>query len=763
MMNRDIKFNFRQRAALAIAANMAVLQYEHAEITQHFVNLTQNLSYTKSLACSIFNDNKGLLYYLRNYFSHAEHDEILALDANVKAFYENLYENVKQQLLGQNASSVAEARYKNERKETVLEYIAGDKLTTFPFDGNVTDMPQYVIAFMLAPFISRSQANELTSRIYFGKDARIPDGEKKKDAPKTAAIKEIISKAAQPDSVTIRTNAAESPQWLEPRGEWAFSVLNHLKARYPLNGDEALPDRYYFAQLISFVIFHEILPCEFERIKTVHSTEDNERESSTILEQKKVFSGDPNLPLCIKYNTIAAKWSDGLKFTLSLKALETIVAAYLRDKDKDKIKTFVHDWIFSNKDYAHRKPASKPDQAIDDIIKKRCAFLQTRYSRQKSDKGKEYDQITFICQRIAVAWQKVHDKSLSKQEYENLRQKVRFFNKEELKRFLGDKVWEKSAIELGRGDDKQLRKAITKDDRGDVYNDMTKAYCDFLAGVSEGIHKKTDEEKTDLAKRLKCRLPKQSAVNPDFPVGIPPNELYGLIDKEGKDGKKTVTNIKTIGQELRKELPFDYDKPKVDQNKTLQNKTLQIWFRKQLTLAMAWSEFKKLMTYNGNHELRTVSGQSFEKICDHDVELQTGNHSVVVKIGKLHRRHTRVSKEILEALIKEYADGVKKVPMFRDDEKSGKISIETAMKNCDSERLILIEAALCFEQKWRRNNPDKIENVTEKDGGYIPFRNLCSGSNVREYRNAAIHGGVMKFSACPAPLSEYIKEIEKRK
>jgi hypothetical protein len=45
----------------------------------------------------------------------------------------------------------------------------------------------------LLPFISRSQANELTSRIYFGKDARIPDGEKKKDAPKTAAIKEIIS------------------------------------------------------------------------------------------------------------------------------------------------------------------------------------------------------------------------------------------------------------------------------------------------------------------------------------------------------------------------------------------------------------------------------------------------------------------------------------------------------------------------------------------------------------------------------------------
>ncbi|MDC1115543.1 hypothetical protein OAT37_02215, partial [Alphaproteobacteria bacterium] len=596
MMNRDRKpkFNFRQRAALAIAANMAVHQYKHAEITQHFVNLTQNLPYTKSLACSIFNNDnhKGLLNYLRNYFSHAEHDEMPALDANVKAFYEGIYEKVKQQLLGQNASSVAEARYKNERKETVLKYIAGDELRPFPFDGNVTDMPQYVIAFMLAPFISRSQANELTSRIYFGKGARISDGEKKKDAPETAAIKEIISKAAQPDSVTIRANADDSPQWLEPKDEWAFSVLNHLKERYPLNGKEALPDRYYFAQLISFVIFHKILPCEFERIETVHSTEDHERKSSTILEQKKVFSGDPNLPLRIKYNTIAAKWSDELKVTLSLKALETIVAAYLRDKDKDKIKTFVHDWIFSNKDYAHRKPASKPDQAIDDIIKKRCAFLQKRYSQQKSDKGKEYDQITFICQRIAVAWQKVHVNSPSKQEYENLRQKVLCFNKEELKRFLGDKVWEKSAIELGRGNDKQLRKAITKDDRGDVYNDMAKAYCDYLTGVLEGMHKKTDEEKTDLAKRLKCRLPKQSSVNPDFPVGIPPKVLrYNLLDKESKDGKKTFANIETIGQELLKGLPFGYDKPEVDQNKTL-----PIWFRKQLTLAMAWLEFEELMT-----------------------------------------------------------------------------------------------------------------------------------------------------------------------
>jgi hypothetical protein len=554
--------------------------------------------------------------------------------------------------------------------------------------------------------------------------------------------------------VTIRANAAESPQWLEPRGEWPFSVLNHLKEHYPLNGKEALPDRYYFAQLISFVIFHEILPCEFERIETVHSTEDNERESSTILEQKKVFSGDPNLPLRIKYNTIAAKWSDGLKFTLSLKALETIVAAYLRDKDKDKIKTFVHDWISSNKDYARRKPASKPDQAIDDIIKKRCVFLQKRYSRQKSDN--DYDQITFICQRISVAWQKVHDKSPSRQEYENLRQKVLCFNKEELKRFLGDKVWEKSVIELGRGDDKQLRKAITKDNIGDVYNDMTKAYCDFLAGVSEGIHKKTDEEKTDLAKRLKCRLPKQSAVNPDFPVGIPPNVLrYHLLDTESKDGKKTVTNIKTIGQELRKELPFGYDKPEVDQNKTL-----QIWLRKQLTLAMAWLEFKNLMTHNGDLKFKMKSFQSFKKIFDHDVSLQTGNYFVVVKIGKLHRRHTRMSEKILKALIKAYADGEKKVPMFRDDEKGGKISIEKAMKNCDSERLILIEAALRYEQKWRRNNPDEIENVTEKDGGYIPFSNLCSDSNVCEYRNAAFHGGVKKFSDCQAPLSKYIKEIE---
>ncbi|MDC1115729.1 hypothetical protein OAT37_03175, partial [Alphaproteobacteria bacterium] len=96
---------------------------------------------------------------------------------------------------------------------------------------------------------------------------------------------------------------------------------------------------------------------------------------------------------------------------------------------------------------------------------------------------------------------------------------------------------------------------------------------------------------------------------------------------------------------------------------------------------------------------------------------------------------------------------------FRADEKDGIKSIETAMKNCETERLILIEAALRFEQNWRQYNPDKIENVTEKDGGYIPFSDLCLDSEARKWRDAALHGKVKKFCACPSSLSKYIKAI----
>lgn len=264
------------------------------------------------------------------------------------------------------------------------------------------------------------------------------------------------------------------------------------------------------------------------------------------LEQKRVFSDDENLPLRIKFNTISVKWlgDDSIKdatLTLSVKALEIVIAAYLKKKNNnDQIHDVIKKWVSEIKDYPDHKPKTK-HQDIETIIEKRCEYLKNRYPFSNLDSVPPHNQTRFICQRISVAWKAVHEKPMSKHEYNELRQKISSFNKEELKTYLTEKVLEKAKIELGRGDDKSLKNVITKDTQKEVYINLAKAYTAYLKGVLEGLHKRTDEEKKDIAKRLKCRgLPKENSAKPSLPIGIPLNVLrYHLLDDE-KDGSISI-------------------------------------------------------------------------------------------------------------------------------------------------------------------------------------------------------------------------------
>lgn len=769
MKNGESNFTLKQRAALAIATNMVIDQFEKAVKTQHFYNLKCESVPLKSLCCSI--DETGLLIDLRNYFSHAVHDEIGPLSPELKQFYQSLFKTVKEQLLSQNAQSVAGNNSISKPKQIAIDYLSGDKLNSFKFEGDVTALPQYEIAFMLAPFMNRSQVEQLTSRIFFGKDATIKDGEKRIETPQTTTIKEMIKKLAQPDRIIIRATEDGSRQWLKPRYEWAYSVLNYLKDHYPLDGDIPLDDKYYFEQLIRFVIINNILPCQFERIETDYIEESGQKK----LEQKRVFSDDENLPLRMKFNTIGVKWlgDDSIKdatLTLSVKALEFIITAYLKIKNTDQIYDVIKKWVSEKKDYPDHKPKTK-HQDIETIIRKRCKYLKNRYPFSNPDSVLPHDQIRFICQRISVAWQAVHEKPMSKHEYNELRQKISSFNKEELKTYLTEKVLEKAKIELGRGDDKSLKNVITKDTQKEVYINLAKAYTAYLKGVREGLHKRTDEEKKDIAKRLKCRgLPKENGAKPSLPIGIPPKVLrYHLLDDEKNQGKKTLASIENIGRALKgySSMPFEYRKPVSDEKKQHKNadkKELQNWFRKQLTLAMAWVEYYKLLSdeKNNSKKIRTSSMTSFENIFDQDVELKIDGHSIIMKNSKLRRSHTQFNEEVIKDLINHYAGKAPKVPMFSANEKDGSISIERAIKNCDRERLILIEAALKYETKWRCENPQKIESYTE-EGGYIPFKKILPDGGAGEYRNAALHGRVTDFANCPKPLAEHYEKIKKEK
>ena len=734
----------RQRAAFAIAANMAKDQFAKAVATQHFYALLPKgeSSYPPTI--------KALVEKLRNFFSHAEHAGIDALSADEKIFFEGLYVRAKAQFLARRQQAVEPtAPEGNAPKldDQATAYLSTENAPAITFESKVSELPQTALAFMLAPFLSRKKAQELCQRIHYG-------GEKR-DSDKTAAIKALIRQVAHPDNISLRAHDDEEVQWLTSAQIWALSLWDRLEQHYQSGQD--LPERYYCRQLIDFIESQGILPCQFEHITTTAS----EADGKTMLTQTRAFIDRGEPPLNIKFNTIASQWAGGMKGTFSIKALEIIALAYLiNPKAKQDIGDKVGTWLAQNQNYEHKKPAGRNrDEDLDDAIKNRCDYLIRQYEAQKPQR--DYEQIRFICQRIAVVWEKSHGKKPNKAEYEDLREKIYAFNKDYLFAYLQSQGVraDSSGIELGRGNDKTLRKAITKETIQDAYNDMAKAYCDYLKGVKDGVHKRSDDEKSALAKRLGCRI--KSVGNPqnrpNFPVGIPPKLLrYMLLDDKSDEGHQ-VAKIENLLKQIGKRYPCAFAEPKLE-SKSAQKKAWQIWHRKQISLAMAWHILSEIP---GN-EQKVQRAEGFLNLADIPISREIENRAITMKMGKSWRKHTHFPKGYLGAVIKHYAGDKKQVPMFRADETQGAVSIETASQECESERLFLIEAALHYETDWRRKNKASIANKTNAEG-YIEFREMCDNPDANDYRRDAFHGRVLKFSDCPEPLKSLYDDLVKKK
>ena len=745
----------RQRAAFAIAANMAQSQFAKAVQTQYFFELWQN-----GKANCNHDALKALITKLRNFFSHTEHAEIDALSADEKAFFEGLYAIARAQLL-------ARKRQNTKRSKQIISYLSGCNFPIITFDGKLSELPQYAIAFMLAPFLSKAKAHQLCQRIYYGKDGMVNSNGAKRDSDKTIVIKALIRQVAHPDSISLRAHDDNEAQWLTSAQIWALTLWDRLDQHY--QSGQYLPERYYYRQLVNFIEFQGILPCRFEYTTATTS----EADGKTIQTQQRTFvqrgESSPN----IKCNTIASEWDGGVKGTFSIKALEIIILAYLTKlQTKQDIADKVGKWLVQNQNYEHKKPAGRNrDEDLDDAIKNRCDYLIRKYEALKPSRN--HDQIRFICQRIAVAWEKSCNNKPNIEEYEDLRERVHSFNKEELFVYLNNQgvKTDSSGIELGRGNDKILRKAITKEDINGVYNDMAKAYCDYLKGVLEGLHKRNDDEKNKLVRRLNCRIkPVYDPQNrPNFPVGIPPKLLrYMLLDGKSEVNCKKPKNAKSKFKEkhekklensvksLQKFLPFSFPKP--ERNQSAEKKPLQTWMQKQISLAMAWHILS--MIPGTKQKVRRVEG--FLPLVDIPITLKIGNRSIAMKMGESWRKHTHFPKGYLENLIKYYAGDKKQVPMFRIDEAKGDISIETAIHHCEQERLFLIRAALRYEADWRRKNKANIANKTNAEG-YIEFREMCDNPDANDYRRDAFHGRVRKFSDCPEPLKSLYDDLVKKK
>lgn len=759
-------FNLRQHAAFALMSNRALDSYDSARKTQNFFNIIKkgNLAFPET-------EVKNLLEKIRNYSSHRRHDDLDQLSPSLVTFFQTLEKRARLMFF---------ARYHNNNKNNPahVAWLANHESPLFLNDTKkpLHQFPQPDLVFMLALFLTKGEISYLFGKIYFGKDAFQDVNGKLEDTPRTAAIKGLLKLLALPDNVIIRNRTEEDEPWLDPNIEQGFAIYENLRLNFsgqsesqdsdktdthlPMTGK--IPDHYLMRQLIQFIEHHNILEgFSFARVATINK-EGEARQGRDLLEQHITFDRfstdegeDSRLnPLCLKYNTVIVQTAENIQGTLSLEVLMLIVAVYLnrpKGNDTAKIREFISDWLKQNQSYGHLEPKVKPEKELADVIKNRCLFLLEKQKQLKAE-ARKFDQIRFICQRINHVWRCHFGEAMHSGQYKQLEDQVRYFKKDNLRAFLTDVLWQKDGVGLGRGNEKPLGKCITKDRLEDVFKDLSKAWEDYLCGVKEGLHKKTEEEHQAIARDLSCRLPTSKKVNapPSMPVGLPPK-----VFKDEFKVERNFSFFQSLVSFCEYPKPEDSGKPKEDADARRE------WCRRKLLLAMATFSIGEL-----TEKFRSPGG-GFVPLADLDISISVGNSKITMKLGKSWRNHARYGQKFLATLIKNYLGGAKSVPLFRADEKEKGQSVESALVEYRRERALFLEALLEFEEDWIRKNKEVAEKNQEADGGYINFSTLCTLADVKDlpdWRNTALHAKdkVKRFSECPEPLQSKYQALAKR-
>ena len=753
-------FTIKQHAAFALASNQAKDNFDIAVKSQHFFNLDTkgNLNFDK-----ITEKAKKKLKGIRNYSSHRVHKDISSLDEDIVRYYQKLEKWARLSFLTRSQKS-------NDEIQRIRDWLVQNESPLFlnSPDVSVNMLPQPDIAFLLAPFLTKGEISYLLGKIYFGKDAFQSDNGERKDMPRTAAIKALLNLIATPDGVIMRNRQDNDEPWLDPKYEQAFAIYENLRQNYPKLNEKAdekgkIPDQYLFRQLVSFILHHEILPgFKFARMETV-KTENifpsggGQTEQRMTFERYSVDDQDNRRenPLRIRYNTIIVENEDDIIGTLSLDLLMSVVAIYIQKKNADKkhadIGHFISGWLKKNQDYGHRSVKHSRSKSLTAVIEDRCDYL---IEKQESSSVRLFDQIRFICHRINHAWKQHHDTAMHKEQYKNLEDKVRYFNKEELRVFLTDALWKKDGVGLGRGNEKPLGKCITRDRLEDVYSDLSKAWVSYLKGVKEGLKRRSEDEMKQIASHLKCRMPSENTLTtPPMPVGLPPR----LFKENFKIGKnyQFYQGLDSIREDNK---PHNTGKPKEDID------VRHEWCRRKLLFAMVTAGIKGL-----GQEAIISKMVEFQPLSEAEITIPVGSSSIAMKFSKSWRRYANFTKNEFQELIDAYIEGAETIPLLRADGEEPNQSIESARIQFQGEKFLFIQAVLEFEQNWISKNRSKAESLIDSDYGFIKFIEICKAAEeidindaLHEWRKDALHGKIKKFSACPEPVHSLFRTLAER-
>ena len=683
---------------------------------------------------------KKSINHLRNIMSHGHHKSEFSFTQEQADHLNQLVMRASQIYSAHFAESALEAK-----KSTCSSLSKGEAIFNFR-PVPLIDQAQPELAFLLAPFATRSQMMFLLGKIFIDKTRRETYG---------TAIEELLLYIAQPDNIIMRTRQDGEQTWIASSHEQAFAIWGILGKKIAQSNeahDSSLPifeDNYVMRQLISFIENNQILgDCQFLRIKTEQAKEEEQ------LEQKKCYSADRNLPLAMIYNTIPAQFSNpDIRVTFSLKSLLYIVALYLAGESENHLRNIVSGLARKYQNYSHLEIKAKSHKPLDAQITARIDCLIQKLSTPPRN---IQDRIRFICQIVQGAFLQKTGTHLHKGEYAYLEDKVRYFRKEEFRAWLdGQGVLDQQSIHLGQGNEKTLRHLIKAERLERLYDDLVKPRKDWLVGVAEGLHKRTDEEKQELAKILGCRglaSSKPETSKPTPPVGIQLKWLFSPFPILHDEGLLSMLNSYAS--------PYKFPMPKKGGGRGWSH--VKDFIYGQILTNMAWHVMKDIVS------IKFTPGESnnFIELADLPISYTLGDKEIQMSFGKSWRSFAQKSPQYLEALLKLYGNDANTAPLFRADETKGKKSIETMEIEARDERFLFIMAMLSWEENWLKNQPSQWIVDNQQPEGYIQFQSIIGDENLdsklRTYRNAAFHNHLKdmptRFSQCPEPIKSAYKD-----
>lgn len=745
-------YTLGQFTAFCLTSNWALAQHEILVQSQHFFSFFEKRFPDGKVSSCLRDENP--IKNIRNFFSHTIAEPIDKLE---EEHIETLGRIVKNCLI--EILFVRKVNLEKGVEELLKKCHENDNELERLFNFEHFPLGQPEIAFLLSPFLTRSQVSFLIGKIYFGKSSRQSDKEGNMlDTPATVAKKEILKTLSHSDNIVLRSSEGGNDSWLSSKHEQGFAIWQLLEKCYEENEKDEKDkkadefpvdlDSYFMRQLLLFVENNDVLP-EFSFART-----ETEIDKEGGISQKISFEADTGRPFAIRYNTvgICLEGLEGRKIEgrIGLQSLKYIVCAHLLGKG-EKLSEWMKGWYLENEGYPQRRIVrSGSSETLKKRVSSRLEYLKKL--NEKPPKNLQ-EQIRFVCRFINLACKNGTGKSLHKEDYKKLQENVRFYSKEVLRGYLQDlKVLDVSGIQLGRKDKEMLRHLIKDDTIQCLYKTLSKNYGDWIVGCEERLHELSDNDLEQLAGRIQLRKKVRKPGNPPS-IGIDSLSIKREVFSEKQGKQLSFFN-------LTRELQFTLKLPEAIPGGGRENKQeREKWARRQLLFAMAQKSVRDLSGADVKIK-KPEKKEEFPKLSTIPVRIKTGNHHITLNFSKSWRNMAHYPK--VEKLIDVYLGRHKTVPLFSADEKDDGVSIEAALREMHKERFFLIQSLLKWEKDFVEEN-----SFEPNSSGYVKFEEIANKAgldNIISLRNKAFHDdiGDRRFSSVPSPIKEEYKKLSEQ-